>query len=62
MPDHEGKRNAHDRSRIPGAEDREVEYFARQHGITPEPAHELIKEHGTGRAKLVAAKALRGRQ
>jgi hypothetical protein len=61
MPDHKSKRNAHDRSRIPGAEDREVEYFARQHGITPEPVHELIKERGTGRAKLAAAKAVGGR-
>ena len=33
----------------------EVEYFARKHGITKQQAQELIKEHGSNRAKLDAA-------
>jgi Protein of unknown function (DUF3606) len=41
-----------DRDRVASGEGYEVEYFARKHGITPEQARALIKEHGNGREVL----------
>jgi Protein of unknown function (DUF3606) len=41
-----------DRGRVAGGEGYEVEYFARKHGITPEQARQLIKEHGNSRDVL----------
>ncbi|MER8829576.1 DUF3606 domain-containing protein [Mesorhizobium sp. M0938] len=43
------------RDRISGSEDYIVTHFARQNGITPAQVHQLIKRHGSNRAKLVAA-------
>ena len=53
MTDDKSKRGERDRSRVAAGEDFEVEYFARQAGITPEQARTLIRRHGNDRAKLM---------
>jgi hypothetical protein len=40
---------------VSGEQGYEVDYFARKLGITNDQAQELIKEHGSNRAKLDAA-------
>ena len=57
MPDDKIKRGGLDRSRVAADEDYEVEYFAKENGITKAQALELIKEHGNDRATLTAAAA-----
>lgn len=62
MADDKSKRDFRDRDRVSAEEDYEVQYFAKEHGISPEQVRELIKKHGNSRAKLEeAAKALRSR-
>ena len=62
MADDKSKRDFRDRNRVSAEEDYEVQYFARENGITPEQVHELIRKVGGDRAKLTeAAKALRER-
>jgi len=41
-----------DRSRVAGGEGYEVEYFAQKHGITPDEARRLIRQHGNNRETL----------
>ena len=62
MADDKSKRDFRDRDRVSASEEHEVEYFARQNGITTGQVHDLIRKHGNDRATLTeAAKALRGR-
>lgn len=62
MADDKSKRDYRDRDRVASDEDYEVEYFAKQHGITPDQVRELIKKHGNSRKTLeAAAKALRSK-
>ncbi|MER8398018.1 DUF3606 domain-containing protein [Mesorhizobium sp. M1348] len=50
-----------DRDRIAAEDEREVEYFAQQNGITADQVRQLIKSFGNDRGRLIeAAKALRG--
>jgi len=55
MADDPNKQDGRDRSRVSGSEDYEVEYFARENGITPAQARELIARHGNDRETLTAA-------
>ena len=48
-----GRQDSHDRSRVVGDKDYEVQHFASQAGITSDQARELIKHHGNDRAKLL---------
>lgn len=57
MVDDKSRRDARDRSRVAADEDYEVEYFAKENGITKAQAIELIKGHGNDRATLTAAAA-----
>ena len=41
-----------DRSRVSGAEDYEVRYFADRHGLSMDQARELIARHGNDRETL----------
>lgn len=52
MSDDKTKMDARDRSRVAGDEDYEVEYFAKENGISPDQARELIRRHGNDRASL----------
>jgi hypothetical protein len=62
MADDKSKRDFRDRNRVSADEDHEVEYFARENGITPQQVRELIGKVGNDRARLTeAAKALRDR-
>jgi hypothetical protein len=61
MAGDKSKRDNHDRSRVAGGEDYEVQYLAEQTGITPEQARTLIRRHGNDREKLMQeAKLMRG--
>ena len=61
MADDKNNRGEPDRSRVSGSEDYEVEYFARENGITPDQARELIKRHGNDRETLTReAEKLKG--
>jgi hypothetical protein len=57
MADDKQKRDFHDRDRVSGGEEYEVEYFAKKHNLSPEQVRELIKQHGNNRAALEAAAA-----
>jgi hypothetical protein len=62
MADDKSKRDFRDRDKVSASEDYEVEYFARQNGITPAQVRALIQKVGNDRAKLTAAaKALKER-
>jgi hypothetical protein len=52
VADDKNNRGEPDRSRVSGSEDYEVEYFAREVGITPDQVRELIKKHGNDRETL----------
>jgi hypothetical protein len=52
MADDKSKRDFHDRDRVSGAEDYEVEYFAQQNGITPQQVRNLIVTVGNKREDL----------
>jgi hypothetical protein len=54
MADNPQKQDNRDRSRVSGSEDYEVEYFAREAGISAEQARELIARHGNDRETLKA--------
>jgi len=59
MADDKSKRDKRDRSRVAGGEDYEVRYLAKEAGITPEQARQLIKAYGNDRETLMkAAKGL----
>ncbi|MER8468142.1 DUF3606 domain-containing protein [Mesorhizobium sp. M1405] len=61
MADDKSKRDFRDRDRIAAEDEREVEYFAQQNGITADQVRQLIKSFGNDRGRLIeAAKALRG--
>ena len=61
MADDKTNRGEPDRSRVSGSEDYEVQYFARETGITPDEARELIRKHGNDRETLTReAKKLKG--
>lgn len=62
MADDKSKKGFRDRNQVSADEDYEVEYFAKQEGITPQQVRELIAKHGNNREKLErAAKTLKGR-
>lgn len=52
MTDDKSKQGSGDRSRVASGEDYEVQHYAERHGISPDEARRLIKEHGIERAKL----------
>lgn len=52
MADDKNNRGEPDRSRVSASEDYEVEYFARENGISAEQARELIQRHGNDRETL----------
>ncbi|MER8725234.1 DUF3606 domain-containing protein [Mesorhizobium sp. M1027] len=61
MADDKSKRDFRERDRVAAEDDREIEYFAQQNGITADQVRQLIKSFGNDRGRLtVAAKALRG--
>jgi hypothetical protein len=61
LADDKTNRGEPDRSRVSGSEDYEVQYFARETGITPDEARELIRKHGNDRETLTReAKKLKG--
>lgn len=55
MADDKSKTGQQDRSRVSGSEDYEVEYIAKQAGISADKARELIKQHGPDRQKVLEA-------
>jgi hypothetical protein len=57
MADDKQKRDFHDRDRVSGGEEYEVEYFAKKHNLSPDQVRELIKQHGNDREALEAAAA-----
>ncbi|RWP76895.1 DUF3606 domain-containing protein [Mesorhizobium sp.] len=63
MADDKSKRDLRDRNRVSADDDYEVEYFARENGVTIEQVRELIKAKGNDRSALIeAARALRERK
>jgi glycerol-3-phosphate dehydrogenase len=62
MPDNTQKTNNRDRKKVAGGEDYEVQYLAKETGVSPEQARELIKAYGNDRRTLLnAARSLPGR-
>ena len=60
MADDRTNRGEPDRSKVSGSEDYEVDYLARQYGMTREHARDLVKRVGNNRVKLdEAAKRLK---
>lgn len=55
MADDKSKKGGQDRDRVSGSEDYEVQYIAKEAGISTERARELIKQHGPDRQKVLAA-------
>ena len=55
MADDKTKNGAADRARVAAGESYEVDYFARNHGISADAARDLIHTVGNDRAKLDAA-------
>lgn len=55
MADDKSKTGQQDRDRVSGSEDYEVQYIAKEAGITPDRARELIKQHGPDRQKVLQA-------
>jgi hypothetical protein len=59
MADDKSKAGKQDRDRVAGSEDYEVQYLAKEAGVTPEQARQLIRAYGNDREKLMqAAKGL----
>jgi Protein of unknown function (DUF3606) len=52
MADDPTNRGEPDRSKVSGSEGYEVDYLARQHGLTRDQARELIARVGSNRSKL----------
>jgi len=60
MADDRTNRGEPDRSKVSGSEDYELDYLARQYGMTREQAQDLVKRVGNNRVKLdEAAKRLK---
>ena len=60
MADDRTNRGEPDRSKVSGSEDYELDYLARQYGMTREQARDLVKRVGNNRVKLdEAAKRLK---
>lgn len=60
MADDPNKKDFRDRNRVAGDQDYEVQYFAKEMGITPAQVRELIDRFGNDRGTLEAeAKKLR---
>jgi hypothetical protein len=53
MADDKRKNDGRDRSRVSGSDDYEVEYFARETGISRDDARALIARHGNQRDVLL---------
>ena len=53
--DDKTKRGAADRRKVAAGQEYEVQYFARQFGISEEQVRALIDQYGNDRAKLEAA-------
>ncbi|RWB02242.1 DUF3606 domain-containing protein [Mesorhizobium sp.] len=63
MADDKSKRDFRDRNRVSADEDYELEYFARENGVTIEQVRELIEANGNDREALIeAARVLRERK
>ena len=63
MADDKTKTGKQDRDRVAGGQDYEVQYLAKEAGVTPEQARQLISAYGNDREKLMkAAKGLAGRK
>ncbi len=59
MADDKSMIGKQDRDRVAGGQDYEVQYLAKETGVTPEQARQLIKAYGNDREKLMkAAKGL----
>ncbi|MGU3493969.1 DUF3606 domain-containing protein [Xanthobacteraceae bacterium A53D] len=54
MADNPSKRDERDRSQVAGGEGYEIEYFAKEAGISAEQARELVRKHGNDRETLKA--------
>lgn len=52
MSDDKSKQDQRDRTKVAGDQDYEVQYFAQQHGVTPEQVRWLIERFGNDRATL----------
>jgi hypothetical protein len=60
LADDRTNRGEPDRSKVSGSEDYELDYLARQYGMTREQARDLVKRVGNNRVKLdEAAKRLK---
>ena len=55
MADDKLLRGEPDRSRVSENQSYEIDYFARQYGLTREEVRQLIHKHGNDRAELEAA-------
>lgn len=55
MADDKSKTDARDRNKVAGGEDYEIQYLAKETGITPEQARELVKRYGNDRVRLMEA-------
>ncbi|WP_367118920.1 DUF3606 domain-containing protein, partial [Mesorhizobium sp.] len=55
LADDKSKRDFRDRNRVSADEDYEVDYFARENGVTIEQVRELIKANGNDREALIEA-------
>ena len=59
MADDKTKTGKQDRDRVAGGQDYEVQYLAKETGVTSQQARQLIKAYGNDREKLLkAAKSL----
>jgi NAD(P)-dependent dehydrogenase (short-subunit alcohol dehydrogenase family) len=52
MADDKSKKDQRDRSQVAGGEDYEIEYLAKKTGISTGAARQLVRTHGSNRAKL----------
>ena len=55
MADDKSKIGEQDRSRVSGSEDYELQYIAKEAGVSAERPRELIRQHGPDRQKVLAA-------
>jgi hypothetical protein len=63
MADDKTNIGGQDRARVAGGQNYEVLHLARETGVTPEQARQLISAYGNDREKLMkAAKGLAGRR
>ncbi|MFC5068884.1 DUF3606 domain-containing protein [Flaviflagellibacter deserti] len=57
MADDKSKQDERDRSRVAGDERYEIDYFAKEAGVSIDQARELIEKHGNDRETLMAEAA-----